>query len=153
MVTRSGAGRHVEYVAMTDPDALKLRLKLVVAQSYLTTVTNTLSRASIAALYLRLFPNKGSRRAGHLVLFYLVALALAQMICGLVQCRPFSVFWNPTAKNAKCYNLFLFFELSGILNIVGDLALMLIPVPIVWKLQTSTSRKVGIAIVFLSGSM
>lgn len=153
MVTNSGAGRHVEYIAMTNPGALTLRMKLVMAQSYLTTVSNTLSRASIAALYLRLFPNKRLRQASYLILFYLVALAVSQMIAGLFECRPFSVFWNAAARNAKCFNLFLYYELGGILNIVGDLALMLIPVPIVWNLQTSTSRKCGIAVVFLSGCL
>ena len=138
---------------MTNPGALRLRLKLVVAQSYLVTVTSTLSRCSIAALYLRLFPNKRSRQASILMLVYFSALGLSVMIANLFQCRPISVFWDLAAENAKCFNIFLFFELTCISNIVGDVSMMLIPVPTVWKLQTSTSRKVGIAIVFLSGSM
>ena len=153
MVTRSGAGRHVEFVAMKDPEALRVRGKLVFAQSYLTAVSNTLSRVSIAALYLRLFPKGIARYISWLTLFYFVAFVLAQMITGPFECRPISFLWNPEMVGAKCINIFLYFELSGILNIAGDVALLVIPIPTVWNLQVSPSRKAGIAIVFLSGSL
>ena len=153
MVARSGAGRHVEYVEMKDPEALNLRGKLVFAQSYLAVVSNTLSRLSIAALYLRLFPKGLAKTISWVMVFYFIAFVLAQMITGPLECTPLSFLWDPEMEGAQCINLFLYFELSGILNIVGDVALMIIPVPIIWKLQTSTSRKAGIAIAFLSGSL
>ena len=126
--------------------------KLIFAQSSMTGLSNTLSRISIAALYLCLVPKGIVRYISWLMLFYFVAFVLAQIITEPFECRPILFLWNPENLGVKCINIFLYFELSGILNSVEDVALMAIPAPTTWKLQTPLSRKAGIAIVFLSGS-
>lgn len=41
----------------------------------------------------------------------------------------------------------------GVVNVVSDLYLILIPLPAVWCLQLPLRRKVGVVAMFLTGSM
>ncbi len=143
----------MEYVITKNPNMLVIRGKLVYAQSWLTVVSNTLSRVSIVALYLRVFTKGITRTLSWVVMSYLISFVVAQMIAGGLECRPISALWDKDVVGAKCINFILFFKLSGVMNILADVAIMLLPAYTVWNLHASTARKAGIGLVFLSGSL
>lgn len=152
-MTIGGAGHHAEAVVMINPDTLTTRGKLIYALSWFSAVSNALSRASVVALYLRIFPKGMTRFFSWTILFYIIGLLMAQMITGGLECRPIQYLWNTKILGAKCINLFLYYRLSTVMNIVGDVVIMVIPVYKIWTLQASTARKAGIALAFLSGSL
>lgn len=147
-----GAGRHVESVLLKDPGTLVTRSKLIFAMSWCSIISNAFSRISVVALYLRIFTNRLARISSWVVLAYLLGFTIGQIIAGWLQCRPISYVWKLTGTGS-CFELFLYYRVCGILNIIGDIAIMVLPVHVIWILQTSTSRKIGIAVVFLSGSL
>ena len=65
-------------------------------------------------------------------------------------CRPLKLFWDPTAKG-HCGNLNAMSAVAGATNMVTDLMVMLLPVPIIWRLQMANLQKVGITIIFSFG--
>lgn len=132
------------------------RGKIIFALSWFSAISNAFSRISVVLLYLRVFTTKLSRASSWAVLTYLVCFTLAQIIAGVLECKPLSHFWwqgIPGGVKGTCFDLFLYYKINGILNIVGDVAIMILPIPTIWILQTSTARRVGIALVFLSGSL
>ena len=155
LVREGGAGRHVQAVVIANPTTLVTRGKVLFALSYLTAYSNTFSRVSVVALYLRIFTTKMTRVSSWLIMAYLVGFVTAQTIAGFLECKPISYFWDLTVPGATgtCFNQFLFYKMSGILNIVGDVVIMVLPVQTIATLQTSRVRKIGIAGVFLSGSV
>ena len=40
---------------------------------------------------------------------------------------------------------------QGVGNIIGDFYLLLLPMPVVWKLQFSLQKKIGVTAIFLTG--
>ena len=40
---------------------------------------------------------------------------------------------------------------QGVGNIIGDFYLLLLPIPVVWKLQSSLQKKIGVMAIFLTG--
>lgn len=40
---------------------------------------------------------------------------------------------------------------QGVGNIIGDFYLLLLPMPVVWKLQLSLQKKIGVMAIFLIG--
>ena len=40
---------------------------------------------------------------------------------------------------------------QGVANIIGDFYLLLTPVPVIWKLQLSFQRKIGVTAIFMTG--
>ena len=153
LVSHGGAGHHVEAIVMENPNALVTRGKLVYALGWFTATSNALSRVSIVALYLRIFPTGITRSCTWILLYYLVGFVISQIITGLLECRPIEYLWNSRILEAKCIDLFAFYRSSGILNILGDVAVMIIPMHTIWKLQASPIRKAGILLAFLSGSL
>ena len=153
LVFTGGTGPHVEVGVITNPSALATENKLVYALSWTHSVSNMLSRASVVALYLRIFPKGMTRLSSWVVLFYLMGLLIAQVITGILQCRPIQSFWDRNIPGAKCINLILYWRLSTVLNVIGDVIIMIIPIYRIWTLHASTARKAGIALAFISGSL
>lgn len=70
----------------------------------------------------------------------------------LVQCHPVDKFWN-YAKEGHCIDIVAFFEGSAIPNVVIDVAILLLPQPILWKLRMSMSNKIALCGIFLLGAL
>jgi hypothetical protein len=151
-VSKGGAGRHVEYVVMKNPSMLATRGKLLYSLSWVSGFSNCFSRVSILVIFYRIFAPGIIRICTIILMAYMVLFVISQSIAAAVECRPLTYSWDKTIKGT-CINLFLFYKLSGILNIVGDAALMVLPLPTVWNLHASRAKRVGIVLVFLSGSV
>lgn len=54
----------------------------------------------------------------------------------------------PGRGKKKCVNLTAFWFVNAVVNIVGDLVVFALPVPILWKLQMPWGEKVGLLPVF-----
>jgi hypothetical protein len=42
---------------------------------------------------------------------------------------------------------------NGVLSFVGDLIILALPMPMVWKLQIDTRRKIALSAMFLLGGL
>jgi hypothetical protein len=50
-------------------------------------------------------------------------------------------------------NEFVFFYVPAIFNIVTDVALLILPIPYIWRLHVSRSQKILISGIFILGSL
>ncbi|PLB55593.1 integral membrane protein [Aspergillus steynii IBT 23096] len=149
-VTKRGAGRHIEAVMLEDPKSVDLRSALLFSLSWLTIYSNCFSRVSILVLLFKIFTPGVTRTCTLLLTIYMVLFAISQSIAVVLECRPIAKLWHPKLEGS-CINMFLFFKMNGILTIVGDVAIMVLPAHMVWNLHASMARRIGIALVFLSG--
>jgi len=46
-----------------------------------------------------------------------------------------------------------YYRFTKIPNIATDVAMLAVPLPIVWKLQTSLLQKIGLTLIFMTGSV
>ncbi|MCJ1349794.1 hypothetical protein MMC31_008035 [Peltigera leucophlebia] len=83
----------------------------------------------------------------------LVATSVATLAANLTQCIPLKVVWGPTEAAEKCFNQQLFWAFSSLPNIITDLIMLALPVPVIWKIQLSWKDKVGLMITFGTGSI
>ena len=65
-------------------------------------------------------------------------------------CRPFAKNWDPLLPGT-CGSSKASFSADGIINIVIDLAMIFLPMPMVWQLQMSQQRKIALTVVFALG--
>lgn len=71
----------------------------------------------------------------------------------IFQCNPVSGMWNRT-KPAICnVNTKKFLLGNAIPNILTDVALMVLPLPYIWRLNRSRSQKIALAGVFMLGGL
>ena len=83
-----------------------------------------------------------------LVLSSGVALILETFL----SCRPFAKNWDPSILHGTCGSFKINFLANGIINIVTDLIIVILPMRMVWRLQhISQQRKMALTIVFALG--
>lgn len=67
------------------------------------------------------------------------------------QCSPRAKIWNPSLPG-HCFTSFYTVNfVAAVLNVISDVAMLVMPILWVWKLQMAWKRKVGISLIFASG--
>ncbi|KAL9620508.1 MAG: hypothetical protein Q9160_004977 [Pyrenula sp. 1 TL-2023] len=67
-------------------------------------------------------------------------------------CRPVRGFYDASVS-AKCINDVRFYWATAILNIVTDMYILVLPMPIVWRLHTTMRRRLAISAIFMLGGL
>ncbi|CAD6588525.1 MAG: hypothetical protein ASARMPREDX12_003359 [Alectoria sarmentosa] len=133
-----------------DSDIVVIRFKALLVGQLLWITAVTLIRASVVFLYIRIFYTRPFRIACYALLtvnlIYFTATVLA---CCLI-CRPFARNWDQsihgTCGDQKSLDLFI-----GVFNLLMDIATVALPMPILWRLQVPTGRKVALSGMFSMG--
>ncbi|KAJ4984261.1 integral membrane protein [Stagonosporopsis vannaccii] len=82
------------------------------------------------------------------VIFYL-ALFLFQFLA----CRPLPHAWNPLIPGTCVRNKLFVHIVSASINTASDLIIVILPQPVIWRLELSSKRKWGLSAVFLLGAL
>ena len=106
---------------------------------------------SLLLLYRRLFPNLWLLRAGQLVGAFVFAWMISTTIVQVRACTPVAYYWDRTIPNGTCLNYDEFYIITGAINMVTDAVVLCLPLPVVWRLNTSIYRKIGLTFAFALG--
>lgn len=86
--------------------------------------------------------------------FCSIGFVVGTIVAFLCSPRPLSYFWtqfiDPTG-GYYAYDLYKFYLGNAAANVTIDLMVLLVPVPIVWRLQLKTVRKILVCSIFLLG--
>lgn len=63
-------------------------------------------------------------------------------------CQPFAYNWDKTIPGGRCGNADAAYISIAALDIAGDAMIILLPMPMVWKLNISLSNKLGLSFLF-----
>ena len=69
-----------------------------------------------------------------------------------MSCIPIAALWTPTIQG-KCIDLVKFYIGNTIPNVLTDIALLLLPLPFVWRLHVATPQKIVVAGAFIIGGL
>ncbi|KAL8668539.1 MAG: hypothetical protein Q9168_006831, partial [Polycauliona sp. 1 TL-2023] len=153
MVTEAGVGHHLQAVLMAHPHQLVAWAKSIYALEMIYLPAVALPKLSILSLYYRIFPNRTFRALTLAVAVLVVLNWIAFSFASTFQCLPVAYQWNKSIEGGHCFDILLYFRMVNVPNIITDVAMLILPMPMVWKLQTSRPRKLGLSICFLTGSV
>lgn len=106
-------------------------------------------------LILRIFCSV-ERDAGYWLTQFLIAVnSIFYIIFFFVPvflCFPRSKIWIPD-EPGRCLNINALYLASAVFNMLSDIAMLSVPVYLIWHLQMSTRRKVGVSAIFLTGGL
>jgi hypothetical protein len=63
-------------------------------------------------------------------------------------CSPREKIWNIFISTGSCFNVYTLVEASGILNIISDVVIFVLPLSCVWQLQMRPRKKLAVSAVF-----
>lgn len=110
-------------------------------------------KTAILILYHRIFQiQRWFRYLVYAMIAYIWAWAISELLVAIFQCHPIAYQWDTTI-DGRCINRLAFYRWISIPNLVHDVALLVIPAPMVWKLQISKQQKMALSLVFLLASL
>jgi hypothetical protein len=139
-------------VAVT-PEEFVVWLKLLFAEELLYILSATLPKLAILCLYLRIFRTRPYRLAAYAIAGVMILNYVTNVILSLTMCQPVRFKWDKTIPGGVCGDLMAAYRWISVPNLVTDLAILILPLPMVWNLHTGLSQKLGLTLTFLTGSL
>ncbi|KAK2760800.1 hypothetical protein FQN54_002038 [Arachnomyces sp. PD_36] len=152
MVKVGGVGHHVDAVPVTTFQTW-LQLSKVLEFTY----TPAVMFAKLAALFLyhQVFEVTAYRGVIIVIGVIIILQGVISFILAFSICRPFRYFWTQAVdiNDGSCGDVMLFYKSYSIPSLVTDVAMLVLPWPILLKLQMPTPEKIGLILTFLTASL
>lgn len=149
----AGVGRHLAAVLKYHPTELESWAKSLYALEWLYLTSVALPKISVLCLYLRIFTSRGARLTCYVLLGITTLTWVAYIIAAYFQCTPFEFQWDKKIPGGHCFDIEAYYKSTSVPNIVTDLIILILPVPTVVNLKVTMTRKLGLLLVFLVGSV
>ena len=113
-------------------------------------------KLSILLQYLRIFAptRKGNTfmfLGAQLCIWTTLVFYLVESVFEICICTPRAKIWNPLMQGGHCFSAYGTFQATGIFNAISDFAILILPMPSVWKLQLPLKRKFLMTAIFGTG--
>ncbi|KAL8784736.1 MAG: hypothetical protein Q9195_008918 [Heterodermia aff. obscurata] len=114
------------------------------------------ARTSVLFQY-RIFPVVPFRRIVLACGAFVLAFGTASTLAFILACTPISDFWLALAGGLKsklrgnCISIRKLLLINGGINTFTDIALLLLPLPILWRLRASKLQKLVLTAIFITG--
>lgn len=148
VMINNGLGLHSGALTL---EKLQAVFKLSIPAQVLYIVGVSVYKLSLLCLYVRIFPVRGVRIGRNVLGGICAAWVVGCLISVLLQCIPLRKVWEPWTEGT-CINLFLTQLVVSIPNIITDIAILALPIPHVWRLQTNLTQRILLCAIFLLGS-
>ena len=116
-------------------------------------VAVTFIRASMLALYTRIFRTRDFRMTCYVVHGINAAFGLATILGACLICLPISFYWDHSTPGGYCGNQKSLDLFIGVFNLLMDVTVVVLPMPVLWGLQTAVGKKVVLSGMFGLGIM
>ena len=78
---------------------------------------------------------------------------LSTVVTAFTICRPFAYNWDKFTITGHCGDIVAYYLSTAILNLLIDVAIVALPLPILWGLQMNLTRKISLTIIFSLGAL
>ncbi|CAM1508581.1 Fc.00g054290.m01.CDS01 [Cosmosporella sp. VM-42] len=110
------------------------------------------AKLSLVLFYRRLSPQIWWKCCVHGVTFFVVGYNVVIFFVIIFACHPFKRHWEIGATEGGCINETALYVATAVLGIVSDLVLLLMPIPMIVRLQMPSRQKLGLILLFSIGS-
>lgn len=111
-------------------------------------------KCSILWFYHRIYPVRKFTISCIVTAAVTVAWFIASIVVNFLTCRPFQYFWDRSIPGGKCINSNnLAYAITSPPDILTSLALLILPIPLLWGLQMPRRKKLAITGIFVLGSL
>ncbi|KAF2805468.1 uncharacterized protein BDZ99DRAFT_574397 [Mytilinidion resinicola] len=110
-------------------------------------------RISILDLYIKIFRIPWFIKVCYAYLAFQVAFILSMFLTTMLLCRPFRYQWDKTVPGGVCGDLIASYYATHITILLTDVITAVLPIPVLWKLNMNTRKKIGISLMFMLGTV
>lgn len=130
---------------------ITLLMKLLIPLQFLWALSLGCSKISILLLYKSVFAVPFVIWTARGAIIFIGLWVLGTILAGCLICRPFPMNWDPTIPGGYCGDQVLSFTVTGVLNLLTDVMVLVLPMPYLAKLQMRLYKKLVLLGVFSIG--
>jgi len=151
-LTKHGLGRDVWTLPAEELTNFVLYF-YVMEVLYLTLMA--MVKLALSLFYLGIFPGVAIRRLLWGTAAFNVAAGISAVATAIFQCTPISYYWTQWVEDrpGKCIDINAAGWVHGSVNVAVDIWLLAIPLSQIRRLELHWKKKVGVAIMFLTGTL
>ncbi|KAK8105154.1 hypothetical protein PG999_008513 [Apiospora kogelbergensis] len=132
-------------------DYLMVAAVLLIGLQFTWVISLSLCKISILILYRKLFPTPFIHWASLATSALIATWAVATILAGCLICQPISKNWDLLMTDGYCGNQVLSFTITGAINLVTDIMVLVLPLPNLYKLQVPIQQRMVLVGVFSLG--
>ncbi|KAF5981272.1 monocarboxylate transporter [Fusarium bulbicola] len=111
-------------------------------------ICNGLTKSSLLTFYLQVSPQKWFRRAIFVTIAFVVLYTIIIASLLLFGCQPRETAWDPYLfASGKCIDYAVMYIIIAVANIISDIILFVIPMPMIVRLKMPLGQKIGLGIM------
>ena len=155
MVLLGGFGFHgYDIVRRFGMETLELFLKGILAFPIIWNFTICFSKLSVLLMYTTVIPVRKMILACRVVGLFIILWNTGGVLGALLLCRPIALNWDKSGTlEGSCGDNRLFYIWLGIINVVAEAVILLLPVPFIYRLQMKMFKKLVVIGLFSIGWM
>lgn len=151
LIMGNGLGRDI-WVVGVDHAASFLKGFYLLELCYFAEMS--LTKLSLIAFYMRVFPNKSVQLILTGSAVFVAVWGIAFFLTAVFQCTPVNFFWDQVrGEGGSCVSSNALALSHAVVNLVLDFWLLAIPLSQLYRLQMKAWRKVGVTTMFIIGSL
>ncbi len=114
---------------------------------------NTLVKISVLDFYVSVFRTRTLTYSAYAIGVVTLTYWLSTVLTAFLICHPFAFNWNKVTVKGSCGNLSAYYLSTGIVNLLIDVTIVALPLPLLWGLQMRMSRKIALTAIFSLGAL
>ncbi|KAH8802576.1 hypothetical protein F5884DRAFT_474588 [Xylogone sp. PMI_703] len=144
---KCGMGIHANKVPMND---IVMMAKFLLVAEILYAVNLVWTKLSLLLMYYRIFHFRHFRRLAYIIGGFIIAWVICVIFLFIFICVPVQKLWYPQLPG-HCINQVGTWIANAASTILTDLAILVLPIPHLWKLQLRRSEKIALTCAFSLG--
>jgi hypothetical protein len=104
-------------------------------------------------LYIRIFIVKPFQLVCWILIGINITILVSVILAVFLICKPLSYSFAPVTPGGHCGSLSSFELYTAVTSLINDFVIVVLPMPVLWRLQMAKKRKVGLAVVFGMGTL
>ncbi|KAJ3580176.1 hypothetical protein NPX13_g389 [Xylaria arbuscula] len=150
-VTVLGLGRYSVKVIVEHPENVIPFSKALISGAVIYSPSLLCSKLSLLLLFYRLFSGRVYKWILVTVGLFVIGYSLSAVLVNLLHCIPIEYNWDMTIKG-HCFDTGIEPVFLAVLNVVTDVAILVLPLPYIWRLHSGLRSKLQLTAIFSFGS-
>lgn len=150
-LAQGGLGLDVWYIA---PEQITYLLRIFFWGEVLYVFIIPMTKISVLIFYLQIFPERSFKRATWALIILNVMHLVAFVCTTIFQCTPIAGAWDYQGTlKAQCRSLNKQVWAAAMTGIALDIAMLILPMPGLWKLNMTLRKKLQVMLMFGLGAL
>ncbi|EWY88525.1 hypothetical protein FOYG_09679 [Fusarium oxysporum NRRL 32931] len=147
----SGAGGVHAWEASIE--TFNVYLMDVYLAAFIYVLCGSLAKLALLMFYFRLSPQRWFKISVWSTAVFISGYTIGIFFAVMFACNPIAMNWDVTITEGKCINRPGLYIATAITNIISDVILFILPLPMVLQLQMPFKQKIGLMGIFTIGSL